>query len=447
MDETLPTGSFTRAMYRTSKGLGLTPADGGSIILVLGPNVYWYKPNDDTYTKLGVISNLQSTVSISDDGFSLVIADGVNLYRMDLTTLVFTNVGFNLIDPTAVVFFGGYVICIGTKKGLPQNTFFWSDLYNSSEWNALSYAQAEERQDPITGIIVNGSYLCLYGPLSFELWSTTGDADNPFQRAYSSSGTTGLYAPKSLVEFGESVYFIGTNNRGNVSAYKATGNQVVKISPPVIDKEWGSIGTSDCTAFSMSEAGHDFIIFNFDLLDKTYCYDIDENMFHERASRDQTTDELHRWTPNYVANTADATICGDRFTQKLYLLSHEYTTENGSNILRVRNTSIINAEQKMLITHAVVMDMLTGYGISDEWPDKYTDEARVMFEYSTSRGHNNSTRIVKSMGATGEYNKSVEFGPLGQARNLSFSFSISDPVNTAILNGFIFYKVGSRGRR
>ena len=64
IDDTLPKGSYVRALYRTTKGLGLTPDNGGSVIAVIGPNVYWIK-RDFTYQKLGAMSYKTTTVVIS----------------------------------------------------------------------------------------------------------------------------------------------------------------------------------------------------------------------------------------------------------------------------------------------------------------------------------------------------------------------------------------------
>ncbi len=446
-DESLPYGSFTRGIYRTSKGIGVKPKDGGSIILVVGPNVYWFK-DDYTTELLGVITNKTSTVSMTDDGFGVMIADGTNLYRLDLGTKVFGNVGFNLQNPVDVDFMGGYTLTIGTDKNLPQNTFFWSGLYDNSTWDALNYASAEQSQDPITAMMVAGSYIYLFGPNSYELWSPTGDKDLPFQRAYGSSGSIGIYAPKSLVKFGNAVFMIGSNGNGNVAAYASQGTEMVKISTLPLEAEWVNGNTSDCTAWADSSKGHDFIHFNFDALDKTYSYDINEGEWHERASREELTDTLHRWEPNFAVHDQAVTIVGDRYSTKLFKLGHEYTTENGKNILRIRTTSHQNAEQAPLRINAVRFDLDQGNGITDEDTDnRYTQAPSVMFRYSQDRGRTWSSELRQGIGATGDYQRTVEFTRLGVNRNFTVEFKISDACQTTILNGWIYPVVAQRSRQ
>lgn len=455
-DPDLPAGSYNRGMYRTSKGIGLDPDDGGSIVTVIGPYLYWvYKELGLwVWERLGQITNYNSKVSFTDDGFGMLIADQKNIYRLNLKTKSFGNVGFNLQNPTDVDFMGGYSLVIGVDEttGIPQNTFFWSDLYNNALWDALDYASAEQSQDPITAMIVSGTYIYLFGPNSYELWSASGDKDLPFQRAYASSGAIGIYAPKSLCKFGNSVFMLGTNGGGSVAAYQSNGTEMTKISTIALDQEWQSIDTTDCTTFVDSHDGHDFVMFNFDNLDKTYVYDINSREWHERASRDELTDTLHRWEPNYAIHTGNTTLVGDRTSNKLFLLGKEYTTENGRNILRIRTTSHQNAEQKPLRIDAVRFDMETGNGITNEDPfvegsNRYTEAPTIMFRYSQDRGRTWSSEIRQTFGATGEYLSTVEYARLGVCRNFTVEFKISDACHTSILNGWIYPVVAERTRR
>ena len=269
-DPSLPSGSYTRAMYRTSRGLGLLPESGGSIIQVVGNIVYWFKPATLTYEALGTITNTVSKISMVDDGFGLIIVDGVKIYRLDLKTKAFTTVSFNLTNPTSVAFMGGYTLVIGEDENLPQNTFFFSGLYDNSSWSALDYYSAEQSQDPITAMIVSGTYVYVFGPNSYELWTTTDDQDSPFKRAYASSGAIGIHAPLSLTKQGNKILMIGTSNQGNAAAFQSNGTDMVKVSTVALEKEWSKFDVSDCTSWAESTEGHDFVHFNFDAMDKTY---------------------------------------------------------------------------------------------------------------------------------------------------------------------------------
>lgn len=454
-DDSLPYGSFTRGIYKTTRGIGVnSPESTGSIIWVIGTHVYWYKV-DGTYELLGEISNLDTKVRMKDDGFGLILADGANIYRLDLDTKDWGNVGFNLIDPDNVDFFGGYTIVTGKESGEAQNTFYFSELYNNSSdgWNSLRFASAEQSADPITAMIVAGSYIHMFGPQSHEMWTSTDDDDLPFQRSYASSGAIGIHAPKSLCKFGNNIFMLGTNGEGAVRAYMSQGTEMVRISTLALEQYWSKFVTDGCTTWTNSEEGADLVFFNFDDMGsrkegKTYCYNIMNGTWTERASRKELTDQLFRWEPNFAVKLGDRTLVGDRFSTKLYELSNEYTTENGRNILRIRTTAHINAEQKNFKCHYVHFDMETGNGITDEdTQSRYTQAPKIMVELSPDRGRTYPWgRMEEQFGATGEYGTQVEFQGLGSHKNLTIKYSISDSVHTSIMNAFMGITVQQKGR-
>lgn len=443
-DNTLPAGSFCRGIYRTTRGLGTVPNSNGSVIMVIGPNVYWIK-DDLTWQKLGSISNLVSRVSMTDDGFGMVLADGVQLYRLDLVTIAFSNTAFGLTNPTDVVFVDGYTIAIGRRSGVQQNAFFWSNLYDNSTWDALDYEVAYSSADPISAIISSADGLYILGVDGFELWNVTGDANFPFKRTFASGGV-GIHAPLSICKQTNSVFFIGTTNQGNAGAYMLKGSSAVKISTLALDREWSKSDITDCTAWVYGQDGHDFVIFNFDNMNKTYVYDISENAWHERASRDMATDNLFRWEPNYCIQRNNRILVGDRFTRKLYEMSSGFTTENGNTILRIRTTPHVNAEQEPVKITSLRLDMETGTGITNEDPARYTEPPVIMFRYSQDRARTWSSELRADIGRTGDYLRTVEYTKLGSARNFTVELKISDPCRTVILAGYLNIDVSPRGR-
>lgn len=452
-DPLLPEGSFTRGIFRTSKGFGSIPEEGGSILMVVGPYVYWVKSNNN-YQRLGTISNLNSKVSITDDGFGVIIADGTNLHRLQIDDMTFTTLAQtnDMSQPTAVDFLDSFTISIGKTQDLPANSFFWSNGYDNSIWEPLDNTQAEQSQDPITGMITCGGFLLLCGPTSYELWSTTGDSKYPFARSYASSGSVGVHAPSSLCKMGNNVYMLGQSNQGSVAAYKLVGTEMQKVSTLALEQEWSRKITTDCTTWTYSERGHNFVVFNFDAADRTWVLDTDNGMWHERATRNISTDTLHRWEPNFAIQrtTFQSTqiLVGDRFSTNIYELRTGITTENGNNIRRIRSTTHINDQQNMLMVSAVRFDMETGMGISDEDTlGRYTQAPTVMFKYSQNRGRTWSSEIRRTAGRTGEYGTTVEFTKLGASRNFTVEYSITDPCSSSIINGFIFTKSAATGRK
>jgi hypothetical protein len=196
--------------------------------------------------------------------------------------------------------------------------------------------------------------------------------------------------------------------------------------------------------------GHSFVVFNFDAADKTYVYNTTTGLWHECVSRDPLKDLEHRWVPNYAIQRATAQntqiLIGSRSGNKIYELRTGYTTEDGNLIRRIRVTSHLNNEQQMFKVTGIRFDMETGLGISAEDSARFTQAPTAMLRYSHDRANTWSSTITRGCGRTGQYQTTVEFPPLGAARNFTVEYSIIDPCSTTVINGYIWTKQASKGR-
>lgn len=448
-------GAFVRGLYRTTKGLGtVLPDPNGSVICVVGTGVWWIKSKTENQL-LGEVSALVTEVYMMDDGNGLMIADGVHLYRCDLTTLEFLQVNYSLNSPTHLAYQGGRTIAMGNIDGTPSNAFFWSEIDDNKTWDALSYASAESSADSINGILVNGSYLWLFGPNSYEVWSPTNDINLPWQRTFAAAGTIGLRAPRSLLSVGGKVVFIGSTTQGSPVAYMSTGGtDFVKISTPALDREWALTSVDDCTTFGYSDKGHTFVVFNFDTLDKTYVYDITDGQggeWHQRASRDPNTNLLHRWAPQFCTQYNGLTLMGDRNTPRLYEVSESLLTENGVMIQRIRTTPHVHAAQHLMRCQSVTFDMETGTGISTQdainpltGHNRQYEAPTVMLRYSWDYGRTYSSELRQTFGRMGEYKSVLQFRKLGQGRDFVVEFKLTDPCATTVTNGWVDMEEGQQ---
>ena len=436
-----------RGIYRTARGLGANPNVNGSVIVVAGPFVIWEKFGSGSNQILGFVSDLPTTVSMVDDGVGLIIADGVSLYRLDLATLAFGQVDYPFANPQNVAFMGGHTITQGLINGVPSGSFFVSDSYDNATWNALEYGTAESSADPLTAVLVNGSYLWLFGPQSYELWNPTGDSRRPFERAYAAAGTIGLVAPRSVLSVGNNVVMVGSSTQGSPSIYMSQGTSFQKISTPALDQEMSKFDCSDCVAYSYTANGHTFVCFNFDAMDKTYVYDISDgqNMWHQRSTRDPLTDTMHRWYPNTLIQYGGKTYVGSRYAPKLYELSSNYHLEDGNPILRIGRTAFLRSPMKYIRVWSIGIELETGNGITDEDPDRLGEAPEMMLQYSWDYMRTFSSELKQPFGRLGEYTNTLIYsGGLGTGRVFGVEFRLSDPCATSILNGWVDAEVGTQ---
>jgi hypothetical protein len=247
----------------------------------------------------------------------------------------------------------------------------------------------------------------------------------------------GIYAPDSICKIGGMAYFVGISNQGSIKAYRISGTNIEPISDDALAEEWASVNTRDCTSWVESIAGHDFVFFNFDELDKTYVFDATTNEWHQRATRDPLTNIQHRWAPNYSVQIEGKTLIGDRQTTKIYDLSSNYRLENGLPIVRVRTTAHLKNYSGRIRLDKLLVDMVTGNGITDEDLSLYTQAPNMSIRISEDFGRTFYNVINTPFGATGEYRAKAEFRRLGVYDALTIEFSVSDAVQTTILAGDI----------
>jgi hypothetical protein len=190
------------------------------------------------------------------------------------------------------------------------------------------------------------------------------------------------------------------------------------------------------------------VVFNFDALDKTYVYDITDGqggVWHERATRNPLTDELHRWAPNFLVQIGGQTIVGDRYQPRLLEMGSSYLLEDGNNILRIRTSAHAVAELKYFRVQSCTFSMETGEGISTQTKFGNQYEApTMMLRYSWDFARTWSSELRETFGRMGAYQTMLQFRRLGRGRQFTVEYKISDPCKTSIMNGYFDYEEGGQ---
>ena len=79
------------------------------------------------------------------------------------------------------------------------------------------------------------------------------------------------------------------------------------------------------------------------------------------------------------------------------------------------------------------LDMETGVGLATG----QGSDPQAVLRYSTDGGHSWSNEIPAPIGKVGEYDTRVIWHRLGRARDFTFEVTVTDPVKTVFVNGFI----------
>jgi hypothetical protein len=96
----------------------------------------------------------------------------------------------------------------------------------------------------------------------------------------------------------------------------------------------------------------------------------------------------------------------------------------------------------MMRTHhdAFVLDVSTGIGLETGQGSDPT----IFLSYSDDGGHTFSDLRPMSLGELGDYLKRVVWNRLGQSRDRIYQVELSDPVDIALLDAYLYLRKGIR---
>lgn len=300
----------------------------------------------------------------------------------------------------------------------------WSGLLNT-ETSALSYATAETKSDNLVRTISNNGQLWLIGEKSTEIWSSTGDPNLPFQRMSGAFLPVGCMAKDSVCQFGTSLVWLSQTDAGRGQIIMTQGYQAQRISNHAIEYEIATYRRiDDAYSFAYQEHGHSFLMMTFPTAKKTWCFDATTAMWHERSFHNPETYKHEHHRAGSYAFFMNTHFVGDRDNGKVYQLTQEAQSDDGSAILRERSTPVLNPHGTRLIFDE--LELIAQVGQQSDI------DLQIIVDWSDDRGKTWSKSRQQSLGKTGEYGKRVIFRRLGQSFGRVFRVRMSDPVRLII---------------
>lgn len=394
----------------------------GVLYVVSGTTLYSVS-STGVETALGGAISGTGPVSMDNNGTQLVITNGTfgYLYSSTLGFVLISDADFSAAE--TVQFFDQrfYFDWKGTNK------FFGSDLLDGTSYNALVFASAESRPDNVKALVLNKQMLLVFGDESIEPWQDIGAANMPLERVPGVVIERGLAAPRATAKEDNSVFFLGEDRR----FYRLDGLTPMGISTPAIEADWQNYSIiSDVFCFVYEWAGHKFIVVHFPSANKTWCYDISTQLWHERESWDINGRSLGRWMGNCHATCYDKSFIGDAYSGHVGYLSATTYTEFGTTTQALVTSPPIHADRKRLFISRLELDIEAGVGITTG----QGSDPQWMLRSSKDGGRTYTTlQKWRSAGAIGNYRTRLRWLRLGQARERVFEATTSDPVKRTII--------------
>lgn len=420
---TLGAGTI-RGVHRTSTG---------RLFVVSGAYLYEVFSHWDSVLFGGNLSSSVGRVSMVDDGTRLLIGDGGSTaYVVELDT------GSTVSEVTDANCPGGHVTW---QDGyfihtVPNTGRFAISGLNDVTYDALDTATAEGRPDNLVMALSVNRRLWLFGEQTTEVWQNTGAADFPFERDPSVFIETGTVAAGTCVRVGNSVAWVGNDERGRGTVWHAEGVQPTRISTHAVERALeGYAALEHASAFAYQQRGHEFYQLSVPASTTdaggTWVYDFATGKWHERSYQSANGEEPHRAWCGTVA--FGQVVAGDREDGRLYTYELDYYTDDGDPIRRVRQTPHIEQGGKRIRYNAFELYAEPGVGLSGGdtragFPHVQGQAPIVYLSWSDDGGHTWSNEHEASMGLEGEYKTRIKWRRLGVGRDRVFRVATSEPV-------------------
>lgn len=390
-------------------------ATNGQLFEVVGGTVYYTDPTFVRHS-LGTIANLQTPVTIRDNGIIAVVVDGSpSGYVINLTTHAFSTI-------SDAAFYG-------------SNTVWYTDTYlvfarpNSTQyylsppnWNGtdpfdpLDIADKVGGADPLATLACVKEDIWTLGTLTTMVWYNSGGVDFAFAPVSGVFIEYGVEAVYSVCQSDLAIFFLAQDDDGGGMVVMGSSYAVKRISTYAIENVIQQYPVrSDAIGMMYQQGGHTFYVLTFPTADATWAYDIGEDLWHEEYWTDSDGNE-HRIRANCMANAYGKNLAGDWQNGKLYQVDSRAYTDAGDPISRRRGLPhLLNDGLEMSYEQfAAYMQV----GTKED--SLVTDPVPVMLRWSDTGGQSWSNPITLSLGSTGQYDRQASARQLGMGRDRVF---------------------------
>ncbi len=406
-----------RGMYTLANGV-LAVVSGSELYRAVTP---W------NFVKAGNLLTSTGPVSMADNTSQLCIVDGSYGYILSLADGSLTRItGDWFPGADTVTFQDGYFIFNNPNTG----QFFWSNLYDGLNGDALNFITAEGSPDNTVAVLSNQRQLWVAGTKTIEVYWNSG-SDTTFNRIDGAFIEYGCIAAHTLRKLANSIVWVGAGTNGAGIVWMAQGYQPKRISTHAVEtaiQNYGDISTA--TAWVYQEFGHNFYVLNFPNADTSWVYDIATGGWHERAYLAESGD-FQRDRAECYAFAFNTHVLGDYANGNIYSLDSDTRTDNGNPLKWLRRAPHISANRKRVFYNRAELVCMTGKGL-DGSPTNGVNP-QVELRYSDDYGDTWSSPRAQILGKLGQYSLRVKWDRLGQSRNRTFEVSGSDPVKIALL--------------
>jgi hypothetical protein len=454
---------------------------GGYVVLVDGPNGYYYRidshgtaiPGTATFTFTGTPTNLSVTVPYAGtlptqlivgqliNGAGIVIGTRVAAINSSMGTITLDTpanaspgptlltvilddfaqiTDTNFLGADKVDFIDGWLIF---NQPSTQNFYTNAPVPYTLIFDGSFFAKNDSSSDNIVTLEALSRDLWIVGERHTEIWFDAGGANFAFQRIPGAAPQMGCAAVHSITKVGDSLMWLAHNQEGGVHVVKTEQYTTKSVTTPAVANTMSNYPlVFDAVAYSYMEQGHHFYVISFPTQETTWVYDLETDMWHQRARFDSSTAQFGRHRSNCFMNFQNLRIVGDFSNGRLYQLSRTVYTDDDQPLIALRRCPHIwsRENRERIFTGSLQVEFKPGVGLASGAAADV--DPHMMLSWSDDGGQTFGTEQQVPIGKIGETRNRAIVRRLGVTRDRVFQVRVSAAVKRDIV-GATLYAEGS----
>lgn len=422
--------------------------------------------NTGAFTNLGTVSNINGNAPVSmaangngqiflaSDGFGYVI----NVASGMLTAVPTSAAGF--LGASYVTFQDGYIIV--ATPGLNQFQISGTaaiPLGDATQWDASNIGVLAGQADNLSALISGREYLRLLGERRSQIFQDVGNTGGqfPFSNYNETFIETGIGAPFSLCELGDSHVWIGQDARGQRAMWRDVLSTPQRVSNYAVEQAWAGYSTiSDAIAFPMIWEGHTQVQITFPTANRTWVWDVTESELQRRAiwfERNFTTSSgfQHARPERYHCFAFGKHLVGSVGTDGNPGAIYQYFvnplpgknydcglnqdgTQGQLPIVRDRIAPHLNENFFRTVHNRLMIECSRGVGLSGAGVGT---DPHLLLRCSDDGGENYGPELLMTVGQIGQFTTRVYANRLGYARDRVYWLRYADPTYMGLIGAYL----------
>jgi hypothetical protein len=427
----------------TTKIRGIFSTNGRCFIAASG--AFWELKSDTSQVYYGAIPDDGLAVTMASNRLQVCIATAHEGWLFDLTTGALAPIsdgsgGTLALDQ--VRFSDGYFIGLTPDSQMIRI----SGQYDGVTWDPLDFSSAEGDPDNIVAMLCDHREIWTFGEQTTEVWYDSGQADFPYERIPGSFIEQGCAALNSPAKLDNSVFWLGSDQRGNGIVWRAQGYTPIRVSNHAIEYSLSQMATiSDAYGFSYQDQGHSFYVLSFPTGNKTWVYDCATGMWHERTYWDTAVGAHQRHRAQCHCFCFGKHLVGDWKTGTIYEQNINYFDDDGEPKKWLRSAPHLSNEMNWTFYADLQVDMEVGKGIPIVSGAPDPGNPQICMRFSDDGGFTWGNEHYSGAGKLGEYRYRVRWaGSLGRSRDRCFEISSAEPIRVALIDAYVQATAGGR---